>query len=489
MGDATSPPRRQMHLNFFETACTGSHMAAGLWKDPDDNSRFKDRLEYYIWLAKLADKGKITSIFFADSYGVHQTLNNSADAIFRGGSQVANLDPVVLVSAMAAVTKSVAFGITGSTSYITPFLLGRTWASLDHITRGRIAWNVVTSYSTSAAKSMGKEDVMPSEERYKAAHEYMDLVYSMWEHAWEDDSQVWSVDPEIAYDPTKIHRIKFDGQYHKMDGFFQTHPSPQRTPVIFQAGASKSGIAFAGKHAEAIYTDYATFDSLKAYTRSVREAAIAAGRDPTTIKIFAATMPIIGRTVEEAQAKYDRYAKSISSQSGMAKFSSYTNTDLGQFAMDEPFTFEGKAADNAITGVINGFMTAAAESTEPWTPRYLGHMAGFGGTTPKPCGTPEMVADVFQKWWEECDIDGFNIAYVSNPGSYEDVVELLVPELQKRGLMWDDYHVPGGTFRENLQNRPGNPYLGKDHPGYQFKWNKESSPTLNGEKVNGDAAI
>lgn len=232
----------------------------------------------------------------------------------------------------------------------------------------------------------------------------------MWEYGWEDGVQKWSIDPEIAYDPAKIHRIEYKGQYHKMSGFFQTHPSPQRTPVIFQAGASKSGIAFAGKHAEAIYTDYATFDTLKAYTKQVRESAIAASRDPSTIKIFAATMPIIGRTVEEAQAKYDKALRLTSSQGGMAKFSSYTNTDLGKFALDEEFKFEAKAADNAITGVINGFMTAAAESTEPWTPRYLGTMAGFGGTTPKPVGTPEMVADVFEKWWRECDIDGFNIA-------------------------------------------------------------------------------
>lgn len=127
----------------------------------------------------------------------------------------------------------------------------------------------------------------------------------MRERGWEDDAQVWSVDPEMAYDPSKIYRIEFNGTYHRMSGFFQTHPSPQRTPVIFQAGASKSGIAFAGKHAEAIYTDCATFDSLKAYTKSVREAAIASGQDPTTIRIFAATTPIIGRSVEEAQAKYE----------------------------------------------------------------------------------------------------------------------------------------------------------------------------------------
>ncbi|CZR54827.1 uncharacterized protein PAC_04711 [Phialocephala subalpina] len=332
-----------------------------------------------------------------------------------------------------------------SPSYITPFLLARTWAGLDHVTRGRVAWNVVTSYSASAAKSMGKKGVMPSEERYKAAHEYMDLVYQ-------------SVSPNIIgsriCEPTltipeceKVARkmIPKSGALTWKWRFFQTHPSPQRTPVIFQAGASKSGIVFAGEHTEAIYTDYATLDSLKAYTKSVREAAIAAGRGPTAIGIFAAAVPIVGRTVGEAQAKYEKAKATISVQGA-------------QWPMDQGFKFEGKAADNAITGVINGFKIAAEEDTEPWTPRYLGQMAGFGGVTPKPIGTAEMVADVFEKLFNDCDIDGFNIAYVSNPGSYEDVVELLVPELQKRGLM------------------PGQPHLGKDHPGYQYKWNKNVTP-------------
>jgi len=231
----------------------------------------------------------------------------------------------------------------------------------------------------------------------------------MWEKGWEDDAQVWQLDPEMAYDPSKIHRIEFNGNYHKMSGFFQTHPSPQRTPVIFQAGASKSGIAFAGKHSEAIYTDYSTFNDLKNYTRQVREAAIAAGRDPTTIKIFAAVMPVLGKTQAEAEAKYAKIDGLISNQGGMAKFSGFTGVDLAQYKKDEEFKFDGKPGDNIITGVVNGFKTAAEESTVAWTPEYLGHMSGFGGPTPKPCGTAEVVADYFEKCFNECDVDGFNL--------------------------------------------------------------------------------
>ncbi|RDW95108.1 luciferase-like protein [Coleophoma crateriformis] len=464
-GSATpSRPKKIMQLNFFETACTGSHMATGQWKSPEDNSRYKDRLDYYIWLARLAEKGKITSIFFADTYGIHETYQGSPAATYRGGSQVGTMDPVCIVSAMAAVTKTVAFGITGSTSYINPFILARTWSTLDHLTRGRISWNVVTSYSNSAARCMGKDKVLPSEERYKAAHEYMDLVYQLWEDCWDDGAQKWSVEPECAYDPDMIHRVEYNGKYHKMSGYGQVHPSPQRTPVIFQAGASKSGIEFAGKHAEGIYTDVSTVDAMLSYTKAVRAAAARNGRDPSSIKFFAAIMPIIGRTVEEAQAKYDYALKNISVQGGLAKFSSYTNVDMSQFPLDEPFNFEGKTADNTITGVINNFKTYSKDMSEAWTPRKLGGMLSFGGTTPMPVGTPSMVADFMEKWFTETDIDGFNMAYVSNPGSFEDVVELLVPELQKRGLMWTEYPVPGGTFRENVQCAPGQCFLPANHP-------------------------
>jgi alkanesulfonate monooxygenase SsuD/methylene tetrahydromethanopterin reductase-like flavin-dependent oxidoreductase (luciferase family) len=163
----------------------------------------------------LAEKGKITSIFFADTYAGHETYGNDMAATFKGGSQVAQMDSVVFISAMAAVTDSVAFGVTGSTSYIPPYILARTWSTLDHVTDGRITWNVVTSYSNSAAKAMGREQVMSDDERYagthphiyactqislttKAAHEYMDLTYQMWEGSWEDGAQVWQTEPTMA---------------------------------------------------------------------------------------------------------------------------------------------------------------------------------------------------------------------------------------------------------------------------------------------------
>ncbi|KAE9982771.1 hypothetical protein EG328_010635 [Venturia inaequalis] len=464
-------------------------MASGQWKSPDDNTKSKDTLEYYQWMAKLAEKGKITSIFFADVYGGHESFQGSMAPTFKSGSGVATLDPVVVVSAMAAVTKSVSFAITGSTSYIKPYIIARTWSTLDHMTRGRIAWNVVTSYSNSAAKAMGLDAVVPTLERYAAAQEFMELIYQLWEKSWDDGAAKWQASPEVAYDAEKIHRIEYLGKYHKFSGYSQVHPSPQRTPVLFQAGASKSGINFAGNHAEGIYTDISTIPELKAYTQKIRAAAVSHNRDPSTIKIFAGMMPYLGKTLEEAQAKYDRAHALKSVNSGMVKFSGYTGIDLSQYPIDEPFKFEGKPADNTITGVINNLKTATENDGE-WTPRRLGELMALGGTTPAPVGTAEMVADVFEEWFRETDIDGFNIVYVSNPGSYEDVVELLVPELQRRGVYWMDYPVVGGTFRENLQGKPGNSFLDPTHPGAKYRKAKDGGDSANGNEStrNGSTA-
>ncbi|KFA70190.1 hypothetical protein S40285_04415 [Stachybotrys chlorohalonatus IBT 40285] len=444
-------------------------------RDPEDNSKTKDRLDYWLWLAKLAEKGKITAIFIADSYAGHNIYAGSADASYKGGSHIGKLDPLMTVSAMAAVTRSVSFGITVSTSYVAPYALARTLSSLDHLTNGRAGWNIVTSHSNSAAQAFGMDQVVPHDERYAAAEEYMQIVYQLWEKSWEDGAQLWQEEPEMAYDPSKIHKIEFDGKYHKMHAFHQTHPSPQRTPLLFQAGSSKTGIQFGGKHAEAIFCASPTIESTKKYTAAVRAQAVSEGRDPSDIKFFLGIMPIISRTLEEAEAKLEAARKRVSVNGGLARFCGFTNVDLSSFELDEEFNFEGKHYDNAIQGVIENIRVIG--ENKKFTPRVVAEMFALGGSGPRPVGTPEMVADFFEKWWREGDIDGFNINYVSNPGSFEDVVELLVPELQRRGIYWSDYAAPGGTARENVHSAPGEKLLAPQHPGAKMRWNAPRNGT------------
>ena len=211
----------------------------------------------------------------------------------------------------------------------------------------------------------------------------------------------------MAYDPAKIHKIHYEGKYFKMNAFHQTHPSPQRTPLLFQAGSSKAGVSFGGKHAEAIFCASPTIESCKKYTTSVRARAAELGRDPADIKFFLGIMPIIGRTLEEAEAKLAAARERVSVNGGLARFCGFTNVDLSGYAIDEEFNFEGTHYDNSIQGVIDNIKVISEETR--FTPRVVAEMFALGGSGPRPVGTPEMVADFFEKWWREADIDGFNV--------------------------------------------------------------------------------
>ncbi|KAH8883609.1 Nitrilotriacetate monooxygenase component A/pristinamycin IIA synthase subunit A [Thozetella sp. PMI_491] len=444
-------------------------MSPGQWRDPTDKGTTKDTLEYWLNLARLAERGKISFIFFADSYATHEIYGGTPDAMIRAGAHFATIDPFTVIPAMAAVTKSLGFGVTASTSYLNPYTLARTFSSLDHLTNGRVAWNVVTSWSKSAAKALGYEDVVPHDERYAVADEYLDAMYQMWESGYAPDARVFDPETRVAFDPEKIKRIEFHGKYHNVSGVAPLHASPQRTPVLFQAGTSKAGRAFASKHAEAVYVGGLIPSQTKDSIAQIRADAAARGRDPASLKFFVGISPILGRTLEEAEAKYERARENASPIGGLAQFSGYTGIDLSRFPLDEPFELTDKPGDAATHTFLENFNKASG-TNEKWTPRKLGEKMALGGFHPAPVGTAEMVADVFEQWVDEADVDGFNIAYITTPGSQEDIVDLLVPELQKRGLMWEDYAVPGGSLRENLTGVPGCKELPADHYGHKFKW-------------------
>ncbi|KAN0104218.1 putative monooxygenase moxC [Hyaloscypha variabilis] len=387
--------KKQIHLNFFDITCTGGHMGIGLWRNPTDNAHTKDRLDYYLWLAKLAEKGKITAIFFTGAYAVDETYQGKFDASYRGGSMVAQLEPTIFKSAMASVTKSVSFAITGSLSYIpVTYLLARQYSTLDHITNGRFGWNVVTSWTNAAANAFGKTSVTAHDQRYFEAEEYMDLVYALWEGSWEDGAQIWD-NEKGAYDPKKVHKMNFKGNYHSTHAVNQPHPSPQRTPILFQAGSSAIGKVFAAKHAEAVFTCGGVPSDAVPYVTSIREAPAANGQDPKEIKPFIQITPILGRTLEEFQAKHDKYRKTIDWEGSLAKLSSFVNFDFSKLPPDVPFIFDDKNSDNAIHTMMKTIKRYDKDGT--LTPRMLGEEMAFCGFGPMPVGTPEMVADVMEK--------------------------------------------------------------------------------------------
>jgi hypothetical protein len=221
---------------------------------------------------------------------------------------------------------------------------------------------------------------------------------------------VWDVENDVAYEPSRIHRIDFEGQFHRLSATQQTHPSRQRVPVLFQAGSSKAGIALAGAHAEGLYCGSMVPSHTAKYVENIRASAAAAGRDPRSVKAFAGISLFLGRTTEEAQAKYDAAAKNVSPIAGLAKFGGYTNVDMSKYPLDEQFEFTANpgSADNVIQGIITNFK-AGDGSTETWTPRKLGSKIALGGLYPIFIGTAEQVADSMEDWVAKTDIDGFNL--------------------------------------------------------------------------------
>jgi alkanesulfonate monooxygenase SsuD/methylene tetrahydromethanopterin reductase-like flavin-dependent oxidoreductase (luciferase family) len=268
---------------------------------------------------------------------------------------------------------------------------------------------------------MGRKKITPHDQRYEEAHEYMDLMYSsvfsshpklnsnksrLWEGSWEDGAQIW--DPETgAYDPNKIHKITFNGKYHSTSAYQQTHPSPQRTPVLFQAGSSKAGKAFGAKHAEALFIGGRTPAGVAPFVKEMRAAAAAEGRDPSELKFFPMITPIIGKTLEEAQAKRKELEKYADYRGGLVKVSTFLNTDLSKYPLDEPFEIDG--ADASIHTMLEA-LKAVSPSGQRLTPRQLGAEFAFCGFGDMPTGTPDMIADRIEEWANVGDIDGFNLA-------------------------------------------------------------------------------
>ncbi|KAK5173981.1 uncharacterized protein LTR77_001060 [Saxophila tyrrhenica] len=318
------------------------------------------------------------------------------------------------------------------------------------------------------------------------ADEYMDVCYKLWESTWADDSVVWDTERKTAFDPEKVKKLEHKGKYFKMNGRFQTHPSPQRTPVLFQAGTSKSGRAFASKHAEAIYIGGLYPAQSADSVRDIRAEAAARGRDPKSLKFFVGISPILGNTLEEAQAKYERAKEHADVIGGLAVFAGYTGIDLSTYPLDDLLELKGQPGEDAVHSFLKSFNHTTGID-KPWTPRRLGETMALGGFHPAPVGTPAMVADVFEEWIDEADVDGFNISYLTTPGGFEDIVDLLRPELVKRGLMWEDYDVPGGTLRENLNGNVGRSRVPADHYAEQFKWGQPVPGEPVQEMTNGHA--
>ena len=457
--------KKRIYLNAFEMN-TVVHQAPGLWKFPGDQAYQYNTIEYWVNLAKLLEKGLFDGIFIADVIGIYDVYKNGKETTLKTATQVPVNDPILLVSAMAHATENLGFGITASTTFENPYTFARRMSTADHLSKGRVAWNVVTSYLESGTKNIEIGDKFKHDERYDIAEEYMDVVYKLWEGSWEDDAVVRDTEKGVFTDPDKVHEIAHEGKYFTVPGIHLCEPSPQRTPVIYQAGSSSKGIEFAAKHAECTFIMIPTKIAAAKYVKTVRSEVEKQGRDPQSVKVLALATIITGETDEIAQAKYEQFLSYIDLEGALSLLSGWLGVDFSQFDPDEELTY---FETNAVQGVLASLTDT--DNEQKWTPRKLAEFVGIGGLGPIFVGAAQKVADQLEDWMAETDVDGFNLAYITTPGTFEDIVTYVVPELQKRGLFKTSYAE--GTLREKLAlNDSASVHV--QHPAYRYKKLKQS---------------
>jgi FMN-dependent oxidoreductase (nitrilotriacetate monooxygenase family) len=450
---------REIRLNAFHMNAPG-HTWAGLWAHPNDASTHHDTLEYWTHLARTAERGLLDAVFLADVIGVYDVYGDSPDTAIRTGAQAPTLDPFPVVPIMAAVTEHVGFGVTATLTYERPYLLARRFSTLDHLTKGRIAWNIVTGILDSGAKGAGHSGLTDHDTRYAAAEEFLEVVYALWEGSWADDAVVRDRQTRTYTRPERVRRISHHGAYYDVDAIHLVHPSPQRTPFLFQAGASSSGRQFAAGHAEAVFINGHTKSLVAETVRDTRARAVQRGRRPDDVKIFLGATVIVAPTDAEARDRHAEYRRWIDDEGVLALISGWSGIDLSRYRLDEPIRHvEG----NAMRSLIEAITTRSPD--RQWTVRDLVDFGQVGGRGAFIIGSPTTVADELQDWVAQADVDGFNLTRIVVPDSLEAVVDLLVPELQSRGAFKTAY-APG-PLRQKLFGQPRLPHR---HPAARHRY-------------------
>ncbi|WP_395104141.1 LLM class flavin-dependent oxidoreductase [Actinomadura sp. SCN-SB] len=434
-----------LHLNVFVVG-HGHHEAA--WRHPRSTTAAVTDVAYFQSLARRAEEGLLDSVFFAD-----QLVLGNGDAEFRprGG-----LEPLTLLAALATVTERIGLIATASTTYTEPFNLARQFASLDHISHGRIGWNIVTSWAVGAAANFGLDRPIPHDERYARAFEYMEVVTRLWD-SWADDAVVHDQAAGRFADPAKIREAGFEGEFYRVKGAGTVPRPPQGHPVLVQAGSSEEGRRFAAHHAEAIFTAQQDMAEAVAFAADVRRRASAAGRDPRHLKILPGLSPIIGSTEEEARRLERELNELTLPEVGLRHLSArFDGADLSGIPLDEPLSVDALPRPSDVQGPQSRakLITDLVRRERPTLRELLYRLAGARGHLVV-TGTPEQIADRIEEWSEAGAADGFNIMPPHLPGGLDDFIDHVVPELQRRGLFRKEYE--GTTLRDHYDlPRPRN---------------------------------
>ncbi|MEO4157333.1 LLM class flavin-dependent oxidoreductase [Acinetobacter pittii] len=454
---------KKISFNAFEMNCI-AHQSPGLWRHPQDRSiEYKD-LEYWTDLAQILERGFFDGIFIADVLGIYDVYHQSAEHALTGAVQVPVNDPLQIVPAMAAVTKHLGFGVTTSISFEHPYPFARRISTLDHLTKGRVGWNIVTSYLESGSKNLGLKTQVNHDNRYDIADEYLEVLYKLWEGSWEEGSVLRDRESGIFADHKKVHPIQHEGKYFTVPGIHICEPSPQRTPVLYQAGASSRGQKFASQNAECVFIAAPFKIATKKVVQGIRQKLAQEGRDPYSVKIYVLLSIVTDETDAKAQAKFREYQSYGSYDGALTLLSGWSGVDFSQYQPTDKVEY---IQTNAIQSLLDSYVNADPERV--WTIEEIANWNSLGGNGPVLVGSAETVSDTLQQWVEDTDVDGFNLAYILAHQTFADVVEFIVPELQKRGVYQTSYAQ--GTLREKLFG--AGPYLPENHRGAKYRNLKE----------------
>lgn len=432
---------------FMQAGSTSVY--AGSWRHPATEHGYLDA-SYYAKIGRQLEEGCFDLMFFDDRLAMPGIYGGSVAEAVHYGARPVKLDLGVVLGVLAQTTSHIGLGATYSTSYYAPFHVARTFATLDHLSRGRAAWNVVTSVNDSEAQNFGVDAHLGHDERYDRADEFLDVVTGLWD-TWEDDAIVADRAAGIYADPTKVHELGHVGQYFSARGPLTVPRTPQGRPVIMQAGSSGRGRDFASRWAELIFTGDPGLDIARDHYADQKQRIAETGRDPSSVRICPMAYAVVGETESHAKEREAMFLNDlVHPMASLTLLSELMNYDFAQHDLDDPVTDELIASVTGIRGLVQNLRTHIGGTV---TVRDL---AGHRATLlqgPRFVGTGEQVADQMAEWFESDACDGFVLAATHSPGSYEDVVRMVVPELQRRGL-----------FRTRYESSTLRGHLGLDRP-------------------------
>ena len=415
-----------------------------MWRHP--NTTWTDeawrRPELYQHIAQVCERGLYDTVFFADLNYISDSYKGSLSPALRYATQAPEHDPIPLLTMIAAVTKYIGLGATFSTSYHLPFYAARLWATLDHLTRGRAAWNVVTSLNENQAANHGHPGLDPAELRYEKAHEFIEVCQQLW-NSWDEDAVVMDREKAIFADASKVRRIEYQGRFYRSRGPLNVVRSPQNGPALIQAGTSPMGIELAAKYADAVFAIHPRPKGAASYYTQVKDRVSDLGRDPNECAILFGAQPIIGRSEAEALEKQEEHNELVPLEGGMAILSGHLNFDLSRLSLDDEMMSREEPELQRSKRVYQ------KENGDSMTVKEVAQRHGESVGLPQFVGTAESVADQLEAFFDEVGGDGFMLSPIYCPGAIEEFVDMVVPELQRRGRFRTAY--TGETQRDHLR--------------------------------------